>query len=74
MAWFLASIAAVTAVLMLILVVVLIRHLRALAGSIERLQADLVPVLEEIQRGSETAGRRLAGMQERAAALRSGPD
>jgi uncharacterized protein YoxC len=72
MVWVLVSVGAVTAVILLILVVALLRHLRELAGSLEALQADLVPMLEEIQRGSEEAQRRLDRMEQRSAALRGG--
>jgi hypothetical protein len=72
MVWVLVSVGAVTAVILLVLVVALFRHLRELAGSLQALQAELVPVLEEIQRASEEAQRRLGVMDQRAAALRSG--
>lgn len=70
MVWLLVAVGAAGAVVLLVLVVALLRHLRQLATSLQELQADLVPVLEEIQRGSEEAQKRMAGMEGRAAALR----
>jgi hypothetical protein len=74
MVWLLVSVGAVTGVILLVLVMALLRHLRGLAGSLQELQADLVPVLEEIQRGSEEAQRRLDHMEQRSAALRREPE
>jgi uncharacterized protein YoxC len=70
MVWALVAIGAVTAVVVLVLVVVLLRHLHGLATSLKALQEELVPVLNDIQRGSEEAQRTLARVQERAASAR----
>jgi cell division protein FtsB len=74
MVWLLVAVGAATSTVLLILVVVLLRHLRGLAASLQGLQEDLVPVLTEIQRGSEEAQRTVARLQDRSAALRSEPD
>jgi hypothetical protein len=70
MVWTLVAVGAATAMVLLILVVTLLRHLRGLASSLQGLQEDLVPALAEIQRGSERAQRTLTLMEERTAALR----
>jgi cell division protein FtsB len=74
MVWLLIAVGAATSTVLLILVVVLLRHLRGLAASLRGLQDDLVPVLTEIQRGSEEAQQTVARLQERSAALRREPD
>ena len=74
MVWLLVAVGAATSAVLLILVVVLLRHLRGLAASLQGLQEDLVPVLAEIQRGSEEAQRTMARIQERSTALRREPD
>jgi hypothetical protein len=73
MVWLLVGTGAVTATILLILVVALLRHLHGLAASLEGLQGDLVPVLEDIRRGSEEAQATLTRLQDRAAALRDEP-
>jgi hypothetical protein len=70
MVWALVSIGAVTAVVLLALIVVLLRHLHGLATSLKALQEELAPILNDIQRGSEEAQRTLARVQERAASAR----
>jgi Tfp pilus assembly protein PilN len=70
MVWVLVAVGAATAAVLLVLVVGLFRHLRAMATALQRLQADLSPLLEDIQRGSEEAQRKVADLQARAAAVR----
>jgi hypothetical protein len=73
MVWLLVAVGAATALVVLFLMVALFRHLRGLTSSLQALQEDLVPILAEIQRGSEEAQRTLARMQDRSAALRGKP-
>jgi hypothetical protein len=70
MVWLLVAVGAVTATVLLILVIALLRHLRGLASSLRGLQEELVPVLAEIQHRSEQAQRTLALMEGRAGTLR----
>jgi hypothetical protein len=74
MVWVLLAVGAATATVLLVLVVALLRHLRALAASLQALQEDLVPVLADIQRGSEEAQRTMARIRQRSAAVRGEPD
>lgn len=67
--WVLVGVGAVTAVVALVLVVTLLRRLKALAGAVVELQDALLPVLEEIRRGSEEAQGRMIRLEERRAAL-----
>jgi hypothetical protein len=73
MVWLLVVTGAATATILLILVVALVRHLRGLAAALEGLQGDLVPVLEEIRRGSAEAQATLHRLQDRASAPRDEP-
>jgi hypothetical protein len=73
MLWVLVAVGTATAAVLLVLVVGLLRHLRELATALQRLQADLAPLLEDIQRGSEEAQRKVGDLQGRAAALRRDP-
>jgi hypothetical protein len=73
MVWLLVGTGAVTATILLILVVALLRHLRGLASSLKGLQGDLVPVLEDIRRGSEEARITLTRLQDRSTAVRDEP-
>jgi hypothetical protein len=65
MVWFLVIVGAITAAVLLALFLALLRHLHGLAGSLQRLEADLVPVLEDIRRSSEEAQARMARLEER---------
>ncbi len=65
--WVLVVVGGVTAAVLLALVVALFRHLRGLAASLVQLQEDLLPVLEEIRRGSEEAQGRMARLEGRRA-------
>jgi hypothetical protein len=67
--WVLIGVGAVTAVVALVLVVTLLRRLKALAGAVVELQDALLPMLEEIRRGSEEAQGRMIRLEERRAAL-----
>ena len=64
--------------LLLVLVVGLTRHVRLLAGSLEQLQKEVQPVLEEIQAGGVKARERMEELSERrgrdATNGRSSPD
>jgi hypothetical protein len=60
-------------VVLAILLVALLRHMRALSESLARLQADLIPALEDIRAGSEVAQERLGSLEARAAAMRREP-
>jgi hypothetical protein len=73
MVWLLVAVGAVTAAVLLALVVTLFKHLRGLTASIEGLRSELTPLVEDIRRGSEAAQRRVSEMQDRAAALRREP-
>lgn len=66
--WVLIGIGAVTAVVAMVLVVSFLRRLKALAGAVVELQEALLPVLEEIRRGSEEAQGRMIRLEERRAA------
>ncbi|MGH2722947.1 MAG: hypothetical protein ACRDI0_01560 [Actinomycetota bacterium] len=55
----LISLAVVSALVLLVLLVALVRNLRAMSGAIHRLQADLIPVLEEIQANAQRTRERL---------------
>jgi hypothetical protein len=65
MVWLLIGVGAVTAAVLLALLVGLLRHLHGVAGSLKQLEEDLVPVLEEIRRGSEEAQARMARLEGR---------
>jgi len=49
----------------IILVIGLVRHLKVLASSLHRFQDEVRPVLEDIQRSSDTAQRRMQELSER---------
>jgi predicted PurR-regulated permease PerM len=51
--------------LLAVLVIALIRHVKLLASSLRRFQDEVQPLLEQIQRGSETAQDALQRMQDR---------
>jgi hypothetical protein len=53
-----------TLVFLLVLVLGLVRHLKTLAASLHRFQDEVRPVLEDIQRQSATAERRMQGLGE----------
>lgn len=55
----LISLAVVSAAVLLVLVVALLRHLRAVAGAVQDLQSDLQPILQELQASSERTRDRL---------------
>jgi hypothetical protein len=48
-----------------VLVIALIRHMKLLASSLRRFQDEVQPLLEEIQKGSESAQDTLQRMQDR---------
>lgn len=62
----------VTIGMLAVLLVALVRHLKLLAGSLQRFQQEVGPVLEEIRRGSAEAQQRLERLQERAPGEGSG--
>jgi hypothetical protein len=70
--WVLIVVGALTAVVVLGLVVALLRRLKALSDSVAALQEAMLPVLEDIRRGSEEAQGRMVRLQERASALEPG--
>jgi len=72
MVWFLVTVGVATAAVLIALLVALMRHLRGLAASLKELQEDLLPVLEEIQRGSEEAQARMVRLEERRSAIGGG--
>lgn len=72
MVWVLIVTGALTAVVVLGLVVSLLRRLKALSESVAALQAAMLPVLEDIRRGSEEAQSRMSRLEERRTALESG--
>jgi len=51
--------------ILLVLVVGLIRHVKLLGESLARMQKEIQPVLEEIQRGSSEAQTRIDRLAER---------
>jgi hypothetical protein len=61
--------ALVTAGLLLVLVLALIRHVKLLAGSLRTLSEQVRPVLEDIRQETATTERRLERLSERTAAL-----
>lgn len=63
----------VTVGVLVILLVALLRHLRALSESLARLQADLIPALEDIRAGSELAQAQLGRLEGQAAVMRREP-
>jgi hypothetical protein len=63
----------VTVGVLVILLVTLLRHLRALSESLARLEADLIPALEDIRAGSELAQAQLGRLEGRAAVMRREP-
>jgi hypothetical protein len=73
MVWVLVAVGAVTAAVLLVLVVGLFRHIKELATALQRLQADLAPLLEDIQRGSGEAQRKVTELQGRSAVPRRDP-
>lgn len=62
----------VTVGVLVVMLVALLRHLRALSESLTRLQAELLPLLEEIQEGSDAAQERLRVLDRRSASMRRG--
>jgi uncharacterized protein YoxC len=58
----LVSVAAATAAVLVLLLVALIRNLRAVSDAIHRLQSEMLPALEEIQRDAERTRERLDRM------------
>ena len=71
--WLLIGVAAVTAGVALVLVVALLHRLKALGRAVVELQEALLPVLEEIRRGSEEARGRMTRLEERRAAMEADP-
>ena len=71
--WVLIGVGAVTAVVALVLVATLLRRLKALGEAVVELQEALLPVLEEIRRGSEEAQGRMIRLKERRAAMEADP-
>jgi cell division protein FtsB len=66
----LVGVGVLTVAILAVLLVALLRHVRALSESLARLQADLIPALEDIRAGSEVAQERLGRLEARAAAMR----
>jgi hypothetical protein len=71
--WVLIGVGVVTAVVALVLVATLLRRLKALGEAVVELQEALLPVLEEIRRGSEETQGRMIRLQERRAATEADP-
>jgi hypothetical protein len=71
--WVLIGVGAITAVVALVLVATLLGRLKALSEAVAELQESLLPVLEEIRRGSEEAQGRMIRLEERRAAMETGP-
>lgn len=71
--WVLIGVGAVTAVVALVLVATLLRRLKAISEAVAEFQEALLPVLEEIRRGSEEAQGRMIRLEERRAAMETGP-
>lgn len=71
--WVLIGVGAVTAVVALVLVATLLRRLKVLGEAVVELQEALLPVLEEIRRGSEEAQGRMIRLEERRAAMKADP-
>lgn len=71
--WVLIGVGAVTAAVALVLVATLLRRLKALGEAVVELQEALLPVLEEIRRGSEEAQGRMIRLEERRAAMEADP-
>jgi uncharacterized protein YoxC len=69
--WVLLGVGAATVVVAIALVVALIGRLRSLNESVAELQRTLVPVLADIQRGSQEAQGRMAHLEERAETLQA---
>jgi hypothetical protein len=72
MVWVLVGVGAATAVVAMALVIALVRRLRTLSESVAELQRALLPVLEDITRGSEEARQRMAQLEERSASVQAG--
>ena len=71
MVWVLVGVGVATVVVAIVLAAALIARLRSLTESVAELQHSLLPVLEDIRRGSEEAQRRMASLQERGTALQA---
>jgi hypothetical protein len=61
--------ALITAGLLLVFVVALVRHMKLLAGSLRTFSDQVRPVLEHIRQETETTHRRMEGLSERTAGL-----
>jgi TolA-binding protein len=72
MVWVLVGVGMATAVVAVVVVAALVRRLRALTESVAELQRALLPVLEDIRRGSDEAQQRMTRLQESGAALETG--
>ena len=71
MVWVLVGVGVATVVVAIALAVALMGRLRSLSESVAELQRSLVPVLEDIRRGSEEAQGRMASLEERGTALQT---
>jgi hypothetical protein len=69
----LIGLGATTLGILLVLLVVLLGHLRRLAQSLQNLQRELVPLLEEIQAGSAKAQGHLSELERRRQVLQRRP-
>jgi hypothetical protein len=70
--WVLIGVGALTAAVAVWLVVALLLRLKALSEAVAALQESMLPVLEDIRRGSEEAQARMDRLQERRTALEPG--
>jgi hypothetical protein len=73
MAAWLIALGATSLGVLLVLLVVLLGHLRRLARSLQRLQSELTPILEEVRDGSQRAQGRLADLERRRESLQRRP-
>ena len=67
MAWVVVVVAlsAVSAGLLLVLVVALIRHVKLLSGSLRAFQEDVRPVMDDVRRATMRSQDRLQGLSNR---------
>ena len=70
MAFFLAIVGALSAIVLVLVGLGLARRLAGLTRSVSALQADLVPALKEIERDARTTQRLAASLEEHARPLR----
>ena len=73
MATWLIALGATSLAVLLVLLVLLIVHLRNLARSLQTLQGELTPLLEDVRNGSDRVQGRLSDLQRRREALERRP-